>query len=267
MRDQVALSKIINQSGFPLQLAVDELLRQKGDDIGWTVLYREHGWSNPDGQSGFADLVLEDRYRSSVMVLECKRVLDSDWLFLEESGANNETIRTRAWVNNTPGHGKEHSGYYDLSARPKSAESMYCVIAGQDQKSRPLLERVAAETCAATEAIAVEEYASMLDTKYGFRMYIPVIVTTARLSISTVETASIALATGEASAISHREVPFLRFRKQLSSAFAVDRKGPEWGFSELATAREKMVFVVNSMHLEEFLHAWETSSESFRPLM
>jgi len=140
-------------------------------------------------------------------------------------------------------------------------------VSQQPAPPKPLLERVAAETCAATEAIAIEEYASMLDTKYGFRMYVSVIVTTARLSISTVDTASIALATGEASAISHREVPFLRFRKQLSSAFAVDRKGSDWGFTELATAREKMVFVVNSMHLEEFLQAWETSNESFRPLM
>lgn len=267
MRDQGALSKIINQSGFPLQLAVDELLRRKGGEIGWGVLYREHGWSNPDGQLGFADLVLEDRYRTCVMVLECKRVLDSDWLFLEESGANNETIRTRAWVNNTPDHGKEHSGYYDFRANPTSPESMYCVIAGQDQKSRPLLERLAAETCAATEAIAIEEYSSMLDLRYGFRLYVPVIVTSARLSISSVDTQSIALSTGEASAVTHREVPFVRFRKQLSSAFAVNPKGLERGFLELATAREKMVFVVNTTHLEPFLRAWEMHSDSFRPLM
>lgn len=267
MRDQSSLSKIINQSGFPLQLAVDELVRKNGKDIGWSVLYREHGWSNPDGQSGFADLVLEDRHRSSVLVLECKRVLDSDWLFIEESGVTNETIRTRAWVNNTPDHGKQHSGYYDLKANPVSAESMYCVIAGQDQKSRPLLERVAAETCAATEAIAIEEYASMLDVRYGFRMYIPVIVTTARLSISSIDAASIALGNGEATAVLHREVPYLRFRKQLSSEFAVPRKEGQWGFAELASAREKMVFVINSLHLEEFLRSWGTYSDSFRPLM
>lgn len=267
MRDHAALSKIINQSGFPLQLAVDELLRQKGHEIGWSVLHREHGWANPDGQSGFADLVLEDRYRTSVMVLECKRVLDCDWLFLEESGANNETVRTRAWVNNTPDNGKQYSGYYDLSARPSSPESMYCVIAGQDQKSRPLLERLAAETCAAAEAIAIEEYSPMLERKYGFRMYLPAIVTTARLSISSVETRSIALATGEASTMTHREVPFIRFRKQLSSQFAVPRRGEEWGFAELASAREKMVFVVNTEHLGDFLRTWETANSSFRQLM
>jgi len=267
MRDEAALSKIVNQSGFPLQLAVEELLRDKGSDIGWSVLYREHGWSNPDGQSGFADLVLEDRYQTSVMVLECKRVLESDWLFLEEAGINNQVIRTRAWVNNTPGHGKAHSGYFDFRARPESPESMYCVVAGQDTKSRPLLERVAAETCSTTEAIAIEEYSQMLERRYGFRMYVSVIVTTARISISSVDMKTIALATGEASEITHRNVPFVRFRKQLSSEFAVERKNSDWSFAELATAREKLVFVVNSMHLEEFLRTWYIYDDSLRPLM
>lgn len=266
MRDQRDLSKQLNQSGFPLQLAIDNMVRARSAEIGWNLLYREHGWSSPDGQSGFADLVLEDRHRSSVVVLECKRVLDSDWLFIEESGSNNETLRTRVWVNNTP-EARAYSGYFDIRSKPASPESMYCVVGGQDARSRPLLERVSAETCAATEAIALEEYPHMKSRNYGFRMYVPVIVTTARLSVSSVDTASLSLSTGEASRVTHREVPFVRFRKQLSSEFAIQPRDSNLEFAELANAREKMVFIVNAEHLGGFLKQWDTLNDSFRPLM
>lgn len=266
MRDQRDLSKQLNQSGFPLQLAIDNLVRGKAGEIGWSVLYREHGWSSPDGQSGFADLVLENQYRTAVMVLECKRVLDSDWLFIEEQGSNNETLRTRVWVNNTP-ETKAYSGYFDIRTKPVSPESMYCVIGGQDTRSRPLLERVSAETCAAMEAIALEEYPHMKARNYGFRMYAPVIVTTARLSVSSVDASSLSLSTGEAGNVTHREVPFVRFRKQLSSAFAIQPNGSASDFSQLAAAREKMVFVVNAEHIARFLKLWDPLNDSFRPLM
>lgn len=267
MRDSEALSRLVNQSGFPLQLAIDRLVTENAQESRWSVLYREHGWKNPDGQSGFADLVLEDSHRTSVLVLECKRVLDADWIFLEPSGKTNETLRTRCWVNNTPDNGKKHSGYFDLRAKPASPESMYCVVVGQDPKARPLLERVAAETCAATEAIALEEYSHMTARRYGFRMYTPVIVTTARLSVSSVDLSQISLDKGEAASMEHREVPFLRFRKQLSSEFAVEPSDLDWSFSDLSSAREKMAFVVNSQHVEYFLKCWDILSDSLRPLM
>lgn len=267
MRDNDSLSRLINQSGFPLQLAIDRLVTENSQRTGWSVLYREHGWKNPDGQFGFADLVLEDRHQTSVFVLECKRVLDADWIFLEPSGKTNETLRTRSWVSNTPDHGKKHSGYFDLRAKPSTPESMYCVVVGQDPKARPLIERIAAETCAATEAIAIEEYPLMAARRYGFRMYTPVIVTTARLSVSSVDLSQISLDKGEAAVIEHREVPFLRFRKQLTSDFAVAPSNLDWSFADLSSAREKMAFVVNSQHLEYFLRCWDIFSDSFQPLM
>lgn len=159
MREPSALTRIINQSGFPLQLAIDRYVTENADVLGWSVLYREHGWIHSNGECGFADLVLEDRYGTSVLVVECKRVLDSDWLFLEEAGRINETLHARIWIDNT-GRGKDHSGYYDLLA--ESPVSMYCIVAGQDPKSRPLLERVAADTASATEAIAAEELPHMV---------------------------------------------------------------------------------------------------------
>lgn len=267
MRTETDLTKLVNQSGFPLQLAIDHMVQDRSDELGWKVLYREHGWTSPDGQRGFADLVLEDQFGSSVMVIECKRVLEADWLFLEELPARPFSRRTRLWVTNTKEHGKEHSGYYDARATPESPESMYCVVAGQDAKSRPMLERVAAETTAALEAIAIEERPLITKRQYGLRMYVPVIVTTARITVSRFDAKLVALPTGEANAISHETRPWIRFRKQLSSELVVEPKNVEWDFAELAAAKEKMVFVVNVESFADFLKKWEVAGNSLRALM
>jgi hypothetical protein len=267
MRSDADLTKLVNQSGFPLQLAVDRMVQDRSDELGWKVLYREHGWKSPDGQSGFADLVLEDRFGTSVMVIECKRVLEADWLFLEELPARPPSRRTRLWATNTKDHGKEHSGYYDARATPESSESMYCVVAGQDTKSRPMLERVAAETTAALEAIAIEELPLITKRQYGLRMYVPVIVTTARITLSSLDTKLVALPSGEANVITHETRPWIRFRKQLSSELVVEPKNIDWDFSELAVAKEKMVFVVNVEALADFLKKWDVASNSLRALM
>lgn len=267
MRTDADLSRLVNQSGFPLQLAIDRLIQDRSDQLGWKVLYREHGWRAPDGQIGFADLVLENQWGTSVLVVECKRVLDADWLFLEELPLGPPSRRVRLWVTNTPNDGKEHSGYYDATALPESRESMYCVVAGQDAKSRPMLERVAVEVSSATEAIAAEEFPVISKRGYGLRMYVPLIVTTARLVVSQVNAKHVDLKNGAAATIKHEIQPWIRFRKQFSTEYAVQPKNPEWDFSALATAKEKVVIVVNVESLPEFLKNWNIQNNSLRALM
>lgn len=267
MRTDADLSKLVNQSGFPLQLAIDRLVQDRSDQIGWKVLYREHGWRAPDGQSGFVDLVLEDQWGTSVLVVECKRVLEADWLFLEELPAGSPSRRVRLWATNTPNHGKEHSGYYDATALPESGESMYCVVAGQDAKSRPMLERVASEVSSAMEAIALEELPVITKRGYGLRMYVPVIVTTARLVVSQFDPKLVDLKVGETASVAHQVQPWVRFRKQFSPEYAVQPKNPEWDFSELSAAKEKVVLVVNVESLPDFLSKWRVQDNSLRALM
>ena len=181
MRTSDDLTKLVNQSGFPMQLKIDALVNDQTDRLGWKVLYREHGWTHPNGQSGFIDLVLEDRHGTSVLIVECKRVLDADWVFLDSTPPSPLTRRTRLWAVNTAGHGRQFSGYFDTRSAPESHESMYCVVAGQDSKARPMLERIAAEVTSATEALVIEEHAAITKRNYGLRMYASVIVTTAQL--------------------------------------------------------------------------------------
>jgi len=144
---------------------------------------------------------------------------------------------------------------------------MYCVVAGQDAKSRPMLERVASEVSAAMEAIAIEELPVITKRGYGLRMYVPVIVTTARLVVSQLDPKLVTLQNGEASAIAHQVQPWIRFRKQFSSEYAVEPKNPEWNFSELAAAKEKLVFVVNVESFPDFLAKWRVQDHSLRALM
>jgi hypothetical protein len=267
MRTTDDLTRLVNQSGFPLQLAVEQVVQAQAGPSGWSVLYREHGWRHPDGQSGFIDLVLEDQYGSSVLVVECKRVLEADWLFLETTPAVPPTLRTRLWATNTPNHGREHSGYFDALAKPESTESMYCVVAGQDAKARPMLERIAGEVASATESLAFEEQSLIKKRGYGLRMYVSVVVTTARLHVSQFDPNDIALETGEAHAVTHREIPWIRFRKQLSSDFAVTPQNAAWDFSELALAKEKQLFVVQIQAFASFMKQWRVIDNSLRALM
>jgi hypothetical protein len=267
MRSSEDFNRLLSQSGFPLQMAIDRLISDHSDRLGWRVLSREHGWSHTNGQVGFVDLVLEDQWRSSVLAIECKRVLDAEWLFLVDSKQRQTTRAARIWINNTHGHGVEHYGYFDANAEPASAEAMFCVVPGQDAKSRPMLERTAAEVVAGTQAIASEEQPFMTEHQHGIRMYASVVVTTARLIVSRLDAAQVALDTGTVSTAEHSVVPWIRFKKSLSSEIAITPTSQSWDYSAIARAKEKMVFVVNVAALEDFLSKWSVDGASLRTLM
>jgi hypothetical protein len=50
MRTEADLTKLVNQSGFPLQSAVEELVNSYSDSVGWHVLYKEHERKHQDGK-------------------------------------------------------------------------------------------------------------------------------------------------------------------------------------------------------------------------
>ena len=85
--DDVTLRKA-NDSGFPMQIAVARQVNETLFIHGWRVRYTEHSWSSlsQENQNGFIDLVLEDKHRSTLAVIECKRVRDTAWIFLHSAG-------------------------------------------------------------------------------------------------------------------------------------------------------------------------------------
>lgn len=263
------LDKIINRSGFPLQLGLQHLIESSTSQHGWRVKFEEHSWSNlRDGQSGFIDLVLEDRDRSTILVIECKRVLDQDWIFLCPKDETGNSSFSKGWVSYYNG---EKFGYFDwhqLMAGPDCPQSSYCVVNGQDSKARPMLERTAGEIVSATEALATEEAPLAFANREEIKVYFSVIVTTARLQVCAVDVTKINIENGTIDDSMYEERPFIRFRKQLSTvptrkdetAFGIkDERG-------LPGAKEHVVFVVNSKNILPFIGQFKFNENNIKYL-
>jgi hypothetical protein len=253
----------VNASGFPLQIAVADLVARTSQHHRWKVLYAEHAWRHP-GESdaaGFIDLVLGTPIGTGVLVLECKRVRDAAWIFLQP-GQRRSVRECRVWVK----AGAEAAGrpdifeWCDCKADPVSPEASYCVVPGQGANDRPLLERVGGELVLATEALAHEERDLFVqqDFRSRVRFYACVIVTTARLELCAFDPAKVNLQDGTVPADATFEVvPFLRFRKQLSTRpHSIAANGWDDPHYQLSHAKERTVFVVNAESLEPFLSSF-----------
>lgn len=258
-------TRAVNESGFPLQVAVAHLVNASKPG-GWRIRYSEHAWASPDStQAGFIDLVLQNQYDTAVMVVECKRVRDASWLFFSESGSAKSRAHCKGWVSRYQTDSFRFFGWEDFSVDPHTPEASFCVIRGQDANGRrSMLERIASEVVASTEALAAQEkglYAP--PSSRQFRMYFNVIVTTAPLLIARFDPGSISLKEGTVTDAEFREVPFLRFRKQLMDAFTpIDLA--DYQNDMVAASRESTVFIVNVEHLSEFLEEFEVDENGAR---
>jgi hypothetical protein len=260
------LTDTVNQSGFPLQIGVTALVKRTTNQHGWKVLFLEHSWKNDlNNDSGFVDVVLEDRHRTSVMLLECKRVLDSAWIFLNPNPTAKITSHAKAWLTRYSHDCFTHLCWADLSLNPDSPESEFCVVPGQDSKSKPMLERLSAEVVSATEAIALEEKDYQAQITDALRMYFSVIVTTAKLKVCTFAPEKVSLADGKVVDPKFTDVSFIRFRKQLSTRPASIPLNVVDGFNTFVRAKEHTVFVVNAEALPKFLLEFEVDNNALQP--
>jgi hypothetical protein len=266
--DTQKLTDTVNQSGFPLQIGLTALIQNTTNEHGWKVSFVEHSWkSELDNDSGFIDIVIENKYSTSFMLIECKRVLDSSWIFLVPKSKANPRRHAKAWVNSFAGNCFKHFCWADLSLDPVSYESEYCVVPGQDPKSKPMLERVAADVVSATEALALEQKDYQAQLKDPLRMYFSVIVTTAKLQVCAFESEKVSLVDGKVADAEFTEVPFVRFRKQLSTRPASVPLTVVDGFYGFVRAKEHTVFVVNAEALPDFLATFEVDNKALRPFL
>jgi hypothetical protein len=244
----------INASGFPLQLALAQAVRDELQD--WKVIYQEHAWKTAD-ESGFIDLVIEWELPIWVMNIECKRVRDTEWTFLRNCKETHNPRRTKLWISYFASQGeRSHFAWRDISMDPRCMESNMCVVPGQDGKSAPMLERIANTVVSSTEALAVEEAGLLKGAYEGLRMYMNVIVTTAKLSVCNIDLAKISLTTGEIDPNSEIiSVPWVRFQKQVGAT--LQQTTPQIiqisTLSDISRLRESTVFVVNADHFVEFV--------------
>lgn len=264
MSDENELRKIINDSGFPLQIRVAAEIEATKENHCWEIIAEELPWQDQHSdRGGYADLVLGRGYAR--MVIECKRSHAPAWVFLLPNIAKNgnDDLHARCmWIKGPdmlPLRESSHdpifrSGWFNFYPNPSSYVAEYCAVKGID-KDKPMLERIAGQLIEATEALAIEEIMlSTNDVPGRHYVYVPVIVTNVDLQVCRFKTDKIELSTGQLSSGEFESVPFIRFSKSLTTR-------PTSGsvlknLKDASQDKIRTVLVVNAEHLTNLLQEW-----------
>lgn len=240
---------IANSSGFPLQIRVANLAKSSSQ---WQVVLEEHPWySSETNSTGFIDIVLkhkEDQFLT--LVIECKRVRQTEWVFLIPKANPDKRTHARIWDSS-----QEHFDWRTWQVEPPSYESQYCAIPGQEQGRRTMIERTASELIESIEALALQDK-KIIESRVRQPgdlnlVCIPLIVTTAKLVVSFFEPESISLEDGSLPSGARFEIaPSVRFRKSLTARFPII---PPPNLKEVHEKTVRTVFIVNSEHFLDFI--------------
>lgn len=252
-----SLLNVVNASGFPFQLRVEQEIDAKLRFEGWEVTAREHYWRDQgDDADGFIDLVIR---RSNVhAVLECKREREASWTFLRSDDNPSETTRLRLLYTLLEAGQTPRAAWKEFDVHPPSPEATFCVVRGHSDRNPPMLERIASLVIRSTEALAIGQVRIAQPSSPGkTSLYVPVVVTTANLYLCKVGQHQIELETGNipADAAEFQPVPAIRFRKGLNSSL-----GTESTVSDLRQANlegERSVLVVNASALVSVFKGFE----------
>jgi hypothetical protein len=246
----------LTDSGFPFQLGIKRLANQSPS---WQVALTEHPWRDSLQETDrFIDLVIRDRQAFVNLVVECKRSRETEWMFLRETVSaefTNNRVNVRARVIGRHRNGHVTSEWMNTEFVPGSPEANFCVVRKNKGKSDDLIERPAAEIVRATEALAHQEHVlHSKDEQYIRRIYIPVIVSNAKMFICDGEWDKLNVESGEVAFSNIQPVDFVRFRKSFSASLpqaAVAKDAS--AFAELS---ERTVVVVQAGALLDFLRKW-----------
>src|SRR5579859_3422680 len=252
--------KTINQRGYLLQLAIARLVTDANKRVAspdrWTVEAKEHSWMDPTtDQEEYIDLVLSRNWIR--IVIECKRSgmdASKEWIFLNPT-PDYDVDRLHAYQARIRKQDDDRWGWYQARVAPGSHESAFCLLPGQGDDSRTLLERTAGILLRSVEALAKQDVTRGEATTPMAITYFPVVVTNARLCIATFYDGNIDLATATLpkGKVEFAEVPFMRFRKNLSSTIPATPETKTIG--EANKAADRTVLVVNSLAFETFLRS------------
>lgn len=258
------LKKLVDASGFPFQLAVENEIRAIAGRINWRIITREHPWKNPnDMAEGFIDLVVG--YGVVRLVLECKRPRGGVWVFIISREGQRSTERFRiCWTHTMPSQ-SDLIDWDDVDIIPRSPESEFCIVRGQGEGSETVLERLARKVLSSTEALAIEEMGlNRYSSQDKLRLLAPAIITSAELKICKCEPKDISLSQGTIGNSEFESVQWIRFRKSLSRSDDGDWSA-RTELKEISEKKERSIFVINSVHLSSFLEQWELEGPQFGP--
>lgn len=205
MADSEHLRRLINASGYAFQLAAEGVIGDHRKSAS-QVVAREHPWLHDGtGQSGFVDFVIQrDMFR---FIVECKRTTDGDWLFLVPDATNNEASIFDCHWSQELDDKHEVADWGPVHFRPTHPLAQFCCVRGQGEGQVSFLDRIGSELIYATEAIASAEI--KVETFFHERtaVYIPAIVTNARLHVATFATHDVNLTSGQVANCEFSEVP------------------------------------------------------------
>jgi len=241
-----SIRKIVNSSGFPFQLWIAKQIEQTSEHHSWKVVGLEFRWFDKRKQKEeFIDVVLEDQNDVFRAVIEAKRVRNGTWIFLQPLNFEEKTRSFRyMWIDAS----REKIGWHDGYFEKELPVSSFCIIRSQAQ-NQPMLERVASYVLAATESVGERELL-LHETKYQ-HIYLPIIVTTAKLLLYSFDPANVDPITGTPENGLFSEVPYLVFRKGFDTTYETSKMPSN--LTELNSEDERTVLVVNSLHLKELL--------------
>jgi hypothetical protein len=258
--------RTLNDSGFPLQIAVHRHINETKSQHGWSVRYSEHAWTDhTDGRSGFLDLVLQNAHGTSFMAVECKRPRDTEWVFLHSDGKVQKRAHAQAWVSHYQAGRMARFGWSHLTLDPTCPEAQFCAVRGQTSGERvTLIEKTAAELILATECLAMEHKDYRHAGSEDFKLFFSLIVTTAKLTVAQFDTAAVSLKDGTLESADFEQVPYVRFRKQLGvhHSHLTPQQYAEGG--DISYQKESTVFVVSAEAVADFLRDFEVRASSLR---
>ncbi|PKN88861.1 MAG: hypothetical protein CVU51_03020 [Deltaproteobacteria bacterium HGW-Deltaproteobacteria-1] len=249
------LKSIVDASGFVFQLSIMDNIQRTKDKHGWDILAHEHPWSNlSNGDEGFIDIILkQNRTR---LVIECKRTKDACWVFINPDGKSDEIAPARClWADIHQMRSTFNpvtrpvyeivSGAYDFVVEPTSPESEFCAIRGSSEKDKPLLERICGKLLRAIDCLLIEEMEIMKKKEYqDASIYVPVIVTNAKLELCHFDPEKVSLKDGFLSDVQFETVPFIRFRKSLTTALSSSASPSS--ITDASKDRERTILVINA---------------------
>lgn len=247
--DNDKLRNQLNSSGFPLQLAVEDIVRSTVRDVN---VLQEVPWSDTEsGVAGFIDIVAQ-QYNQK-FVIECKRPRGDRWIFIPTAFKEANVKRFRICCTIQTDTTVRDLYCDNVSSTPVSFEAGVCVVGGQSQDQRSSLERISSSVLLSLISLANEEikYSHLPAPAESCSFFIPIIVTCAKLFVALVDPKEISLGDGTLHQQSFLSVPFVRFRKSLLPPQSKLASGPD--LNSRTKNSEATVFIVNSESLSIFL--------------
>ncbi len=239
-----AIINALLASGFPFQTAISDSVRQMPN---CRVEAEEFPWRDGNGADHFLDLVIVN----FIVTIECKKTQKEIFTFLQPSTSTQEhVIRARCLylhqINDSSKRLELSCGDWEI--RPRSIESVFCVVSTSDSgKDQRLLEKDAQLLVGGTDAYGrFLKPEAQNELGKPDRVIIPVIATNAKLFKADYNPNDVSLETGQMPKVPPPDispVKCVRFRKAFSAASR--------------DVGDRTVFVIAAASLRDFLNNLE----------